>query len=207
MDPAIAFGTLLPDFVNLLGLKTPPSRHEGIQVGYDLHHLTDALFHDLPAFRAAYREETALLRQLGFGRGPAAAIAHVGLEFLLDGTISTDKNARSLLRSSLSWATLDCLFCHIDWQCREHADGFEGLRQRLLSLGPPESPLDPCRVAERIVRTLRNRPKLAPGPEGQTLLVDWVLATSERRNGLFPTLFEPVLETLRIRLPIPLLRT
>jgi hypothetical protein len=200
-DEAVAFGAMLPDFASLLGLKTPPTRHPGIAYGCTLHHLTDAAFHALKAFQTACHEETANLLRLGFARGPALAIAHIGLEFLLDDALAADLTARELLHNSLLAAAPEGLSAHLDWACLEHANAFESLRQRLISVGRPQTPNDPALVAERIVRTLRYRPRLAVPETHQDRLTAWIYPTQGRRNGLLLELFEQVLQELRTMLP------
>jgi hypothetical protein len=198
-DDAVAFGAMLPDFASLLGFKTPPTTHRGIALGCELHHLTDAEFHNLRAFRDACHSETTELRQLGFARGPASALAHVGLEFLLDNALFDVAPTHALVHSSLLAATPDGLGRHLEWGLPEHAERFENLRQRLVSMGPPNGRVEPGVLAERLTRTLRHRPRLAVSPSQQEMLVTWVRSTQGRRKDLFPKLFEQVLQALRTK--------
>lgn len=188
---------MFPDFASLLGIKVPTTQSDAIWIGYDAHHLTDAVFHDLSSFRDACHEETASLRRFGFDRGPALAIAHVGLEFLLDCALARDETAVSLFEGSLNWATPDRLNTYLDWLAVENATRFEHLRQRLLTVGPPMDAPIPIVIAERILRTLERRPKLAPPLSMKPQLVDWISTSYSDRIGLFPSLFEQVLEALR----------
>jgi hypothetical protein len=196
-DEGIAFGSMFPDFASLLGIKVPTTQNTAILVGYELHHLTDKAFHELSAFREACHEETSKLRRFGFDRGPALAIAHVGLEFLLDCALARDEESVYLFERSLSWASPDCLNAQFCGFSDENTVRFEHLRQRLLTVGPPMDAPKPIVIAERILRTLERRPKLAPPLSMKPQLVDWISTSYSDRTGLFPSLFEQVLEALR----------
>jgi hypothetical protein len=202
-DAAVGFGALLPDFVSLLGLKSPTTRHPGIAYGVNLHHLTDAAFHELHSFRETCNVEAAELRRLGIPRGPAQAVAHVGIEFLLDDALAEDAPTQSFFTSSLRAGSPEALGSILDWTSSEQAERFDRLRQQVCSIEQPNGPLASSLIAERIARTLRNRPKLAVPPTQQTIVLNWVQSIRGRMNGLFPELIEQVLRTLRTKVPTP----
>jgi hypothetical protein len=206
-DEGVAFGSMFPDFAGLLGIKVPTTQNTTILVGFTVHHETDKIFHDLSAFRTACREETASLQRRGFDRGPALALAHVGLEFLLDCALARDEDSVALFERSLAWASPECLKTQLYGFSGEIAAKFEQLRQRLLTVGPPTDPPKPTVIAERIMRTLERRPKLTPRLSMKPQLVDWISASYTDRTGLFPSLFEQVNEALRPKIQALLDRT
>ena len=84
-----ALGTVLPDLLPIAGSRPdaallPPE----VLVGRALHHRTDHLFHRHGAFTSLVRGLRGTLLAAGLGPGTCHAGAHVGVELLLDGTLS-----------------------------------------------------------------------------------------------------------------------
>jgi hypothetical protein len=198
---AVGFGAMLPDFVSLLGIRAPRPRHPEIATGYALHQATDAAFHALPTFREACRTHTLHLRRVGFDRGPSTAMAHVGLEFLLDDALSADEPSQSLFRSSLLSATPKMLASDLAWNAAEDAARFEVLRGKLLEVDQPRMGLDPERIATRIFRTLDARPRLAIRSEQIPAVTQWIAALQAEPEQIFRALIHETLTELDRALP------
>jgi hypothetical protein len=206
-DEAMALGAMLPDLASLLGVKPPPTTHPGIHDGYVLHHVTDAVFHDLPLFRLTCREQCAHLTHLGLKRGPARAAAHVGLEFLLDDAPALDAPTHQLFCASLASATTEGLAAKLDWQSRENAEQFQNLRNRLLAAELSPHGLAANVVAERIFRTLLSRPRLAIRSEQVDILTDWIQSLRRQGTGIFCSFVEQVISELSSRIERPQTRS
>ena len=67
------------------------SRDAAIAAGVALHHATDGAFHELPAVTGLMRELDDRLAAAGCARGPRRAVAHIGVELLLDGVLVDDR--------------------------------------------------------------------------------------------------------------------
>src|SRR5258708_1440822 len=88
----VALGSMLPDFAGMIRARlddpAPPATE--LARGVELHHATDAAFHRMPATLALMRELDDRLLGGGCARGPRRAVAHVGVELLLDGVLVDD---------------------------------------------------------------------------------------------------------------------
>ncbi|MEB2325122.1 MAG: hypothetical protein OZ921_21590, partial [Sorangiineae bacterium] len=100
----LALGAMLPDFAGMILARPPPAAHSGITEGIRLHHRTDAVFHDAPAFRELSTRALEWLEDRGLRRGSARAIAHVGVEMLLDAAVADDAGARAAYLGALDEA-------------------------------------------------------------------------------------------------------
>ncbi len=187
--PAIVLGAMLPDFSSMCRAKLAPVQDPEIDAGLALHHATDAAFHDLPAVVGLMRELDARLDDLGCARGPRRAVAHVGIELLLDGVLVDDAPARAAYLAGVACAT------PIAWV----ADGdarFTILRDRLRTYGVPEDLRSPAAITERLSRVLGSRPLLRPSP-ADLRAIHTALAAQQPRVAIAADL---VLRGVRARL-------
>lgn len=172
LSPAFVLGAMLPDFLAMLRLSPPPQEQPDISAGIALHHATDAVFHESASFIALTAAARQELAKLGIARGPARAVAHVGVELLLDDTLATPKQHRSAYLSALALASRE------PWPVllRSAADG-ERLRALLLRLGErgvPEPALASAGQARRIHHMLRGRPRLEFPESGLEPVTAWL---------------------------------
>src|SRR6185503_17388999 len=93
-SPGSVLGAMLPDFATMSGARLAESTDAAIAHGVDLHHKTDAAFHHLPPVLALMRELDHKLDAGGCARGPRRAVAHIGVELLLDGVLVDDVGYR-----------------------------------------------------------------------------------------------------------------
>ncbi len=153
-DEDACLGAMLPDLLPMCGaeLEAPSP---ALRAGIALHHRTDAVFHSAADFTQLNAAGRRALIAGGLRRGPALAVAHVGVELLLDGWLARSRDEgpafqRSLLpRPSLRWHGPD------------DAHRFERLGQRLVSIDVPRRYADPSAVTEALHRMLAPRPRLA----------------------------------------------
>ena len=79
---------MLPDFATMSGARLAEAHDDaGVTLGIALHHRTDGAFHHLPPVLALMRELDDRLERAGCARGPRRAVAHIGVELLLDGVL------------------------------------------------------------------------------------------------------------------------
>jgi hypothetical protein len=198
-DPEFVLGAMLPDFASMLGVRMPPVAEATIRNGVRFHHLTDGVFHELPSFRLLTREANAALRERGVARGPARAVAHVGIEILLDTTLGQSAAARDAYLSGLEAGRTPALARSLAWaeaEAKRLTDLLETLVQRGIVLDTSAELL-----VERIRRTLAGRPRLRLGPDDPPRVRDWVEATRDRVVGSTPALIAELHRELELRLP------
>jgi hypothetical protein len=190
--PAVCLGAMLPDFIGMLRLSQPTVHDPVLATGVRFHHGTDEVFHDLPGFQRLSRQAFAWLSERDMPRGPARAVAHMGIEMLLDEVIAEDATARDAYRAALQ-VPLGPL---LEFVQPEDAERLSGLLQALLTRGAGQLHPPAALVAERIRRSLAGRPRLAVDDAGQALLGGWISATRPLVMAEAPE----VLATLRTRL-------
>ena len=165
-------GAMLPDFVTMLRLGRPEVLDPTLARGVAFHHQTDHVFHDLPSFHQLSRHAFAWLAAGGMARGPARAVAHVGIEILLDEVLAEDAFARDTYLAALA----SPLEGTLTFASPDDAPRLFGLRQTLLERASSQ-PAPAELVAQRIRRTLAGRPRLAFDDAGEAQLSTWVAMT------------------------------
>lgn len=151
-------GAMLPDFANMCRAHLEPEQGSQVAAGIALHHATDAAFHDLPPVTALMRELDDRLAHGGCARGPRRAVAHVGVELLLDGVLVDEAAYRE------AYSTAIASDAPVAWT----ADGgtrFAMLRSRLRSYGVPDDLRTVDGIVARLARILAPRPLLAPSSD------------------------------------------
>lgn len=149
-EPRFVLGAMLPDFASMCGAHLHGTGDPLVAAGLAHHQEVDERFHVQPEFTALCRDVGAWLRDAGVGRGPAMAVAHVGVEILVDATLIGDVDAAYL--AAIATAPV------LDWSDAGAAWG--GLRGRLRDHGMPTMYRDDERVAQLMVRILEGRPRL-----------------------------------------------
>jgi hypothetical protein len=162
LRPEVAYvlGSMLPDFASMIGARVPRIRDGDVLAGTEDHHVIDELFHELSAFRTLCRELGAELVALGLDRGRARAVAHIGVEILLDRPLADDTRARELYAAALDQAAPDALGRHLAWSGEER-ERFERLRTALKARCEATATDDRATAVFRLERALGRRPRLA----------------------------------------------
>lgn len=158
-DPAVVLGAMLPDFATMSGARIAADGHtDDIAHGIAIHHATDATFHQLPVVTGLMRELDQLLEERGCARGPRRAVAHIGVELLLDGVLVAEAVYRDAYVAALAHEGEPV------WRAPEDPARFAVLIARLRAHGVPDDLRDPAMITLRLGRMLRHRPLLAPSP-------------------------------------------
>lgn len=166
----LCLGAMLPDFVGMLRLGKPQVTDEALARGVSFHHRTDHAFHDLPSFHELSRQTFAWLAQRRLPRGPARAVAHVGIEILLDEVMARDAAAREAYLLALAVPLAEALRFDAPGDLERLQTLRRNLSERAATQLQPTAEL----VALRIRRTLDGRPRLATDDAGEHLLREWV---------------------------------
>jgi hypothetical protein len=152
-------GSMLPDFATMSGTRLAEPTDPTVTTGITLHHTTDGVFHHLAPVLALMRELDARLDKAGCARGPRRAVAHIGVELLLDGVLVSEPAYRDAYLAALA---------HDPSVVRLRDDGdpprFSALHTRLRDYGVPDDLQRPESITHRMHRMLAHRPLLAPSP-------------------------------------------
>ena len=133
--PAFVLGAMLPDFATMIRARPPRTAHTDIDSGMQFHWRTDEAFHRSAAFLALTHEAVGWLSARGVRSGSALAVAHVGVEILLDAALAGDDCAQQAYRAALEGAAHDELGRFVDWVSYGERARFDALRARLLERG------------------------------------------------------------------------
>ena len=172
-DPAFVLGSMLPDFATMIRARPPRTQHADVDSGIQFHWRTDEVFHRSPAFRTLTHRAFVWLSMRGVRSGSAHAVAHVGVEILLDAALSDDDGAQHAYRAALVEAAPADLGRWLGWASDEQRDRFDALRERLLARGAITGEIAPDIVAERLRSVLADRPRLSLDDTSVQMVRDW----------------------------------
>jgi len=164
--PKICLGAMLPDFWGMLRLGRPSLCDSDAARGVWFHHATDKAFHDLPSFLKLTRDAHRFLSARALPRGPARAVAHIGVEILLDEVIAGDEAARAAYSAALEVP----LHTVVEFHTTDAAERGTSLQQALRSRRLPREAPPPDLVA------LASRPRLAVAAADESIIAEWVQA-------------------------------
>jgi hypothetical protein len=166
-SPEFVLGAMLPDLTAMLRLRLPSVMDSRQTAGILLHHRTDAVFHEAQSFVELSRHARVSLAARGIGRGPSRALAHVGIEILLDELLGQDRVTENAYLAALAAANAFEAATAVDTRrLRE-------LTQRLAERGIARS-LSPELVARRLRYALEPHPKLSFSPAEEPTVAAWV---------------------------------
>ena len=159
-SPAVVLGAMLPDFATMSGARIAnDGAHEpALGRGIDIHHATDSTFHQLPVVTGLMRDLDAILLERGCARGPRRAVAHIGVELLLDGVLVDEPTYRDAYTRALAHDGQPV------WREPDDPARYAMLLSRLRAYGVPDDLRDPAKITHRMARMLGHRPLLAPSP-------------------------------------------
>jgi hypothetical protein len=155
----VVLGAMLPDLATMSGGRIAAAGEPDVEAGIALHHASDAAFHRLPAVLALMRELDELLAERRCARGPRRAVAHIGVELLLDGTLTGEPAYRTAYLRGLAHDAA------LDWRDPGDAPRFAHVLDRLRARGVPDDLRLPEAITARVHRILAHRPLLAPSPD------------------------------------------
>jgi hypothetical protein len=186
LDSSFVLGAMLPDFATMIRTRPPASHNETIGAGVRFHHQTDEVFHDAPSFRLLCAEAFSALEASGLARGSARAVAHVGIEILLDGTLARDAVACSAYLDAL--ALYPALASDVEFHSAAAHGNCRQLVAALAARGISEEHSSPEAVAFRVSRALGSRPRLALADGDLARVSDWAARARHEVRRVAPTL-------------------
>ncbi|MDB4963277.1 MAG: hypothetical protein JWP01_3276 [Myxococcales bacterium] len=152
----LPLGAMLPDFSTMCGARIVSAPDPEVADGIALHHATDKAFHTLPVVTGLMRELDQRLERGGCARGPRRAVAHIGVELLIDGVLIDNADYRESYILGLEYDT------EIVWRDEGDDLRFAALLARLRAHGVPVDLKKPEAITHRMQRMLGHRPLLAP---------------------------------------------
>ncbi|MGE0712255.1 MAG: hypothetical protein AB7N76_32460 [Planctomycetota bacterium] len=170
-EPRWLLGAMAPDLASMGGLRlrgVVDGADEALAAGVRFHHRSDDAFHGAPGFVALMKAARVELEGRGLSAGPSAAIAHVGTELLLDGALVAAGGVPAAYRLALAFAPGVAGELELRGE-GDPAARWRELCDRLATAPVPEGYQEPDFVAERLLRILARRPRLAvdAGREGE----------------------------------------
>jgi hypothetical protein len=171
---AFSFGAMWPDLAGMAELRSTAARDPDVQLGVAHHHRADAYFHHSRHFVTFQRQAFEWLTTRGVERGPARAVAHVGVELLLDAELARDPDHVVHYADALGHAEPRRWARWMATGDTAEQARFEALRDGLLLRIPHLVPRTPSDVAARLERILSPRPRLALSEPARPLVRDWV---------------------------------
>jgi hypothetical protein len=192
-------GSMLPDFASVLGVAPPRSRHVELSAGIELHHQTDRIFHETAVFQGLEQRARAALAAAGVGKGARRALAHVGVEFLIDAELARRAPDWSGFAQALRYGSSAGCAPELEWRSSTPADTGQRLARLCARLAALEPPSDVVRVAARLVAALSARPRLRLHAEEVPLVQAWLEECAPEVSASL----EPLLGELRSGLQSP----
>ncbi len=164
-------GAMVPDFASVLRLSPPTSTHPELDAGIRLHHETDRVFHDTEVFQELEHGARAALTAAGVSKGARRALAHVGVEFLIDEQLERRSPEWSGYELALRFGSSDACRAQLQWGSDGVSDRFAALCSRLASVAKRS---DTRQLVARLVACLAGRPRLELQPDEVPLLEPWL---------------------------------
>ncbi len=170
-EPGFVLGAMLPDFFSMIRARPLEIDSDTLAEGVRFHHRTDSVFHDSVTFLRLSSGARSELSEQGLRRGSARAVAHIGVEILLDGWLASDARARSAYREALG--AHPSFAPHLVWRTAAEKTSLGGLLRALEDRGVSREHAKPEIVTLRIERALAPRPRLALAPNEVPLVRAW----------------------------------
>ncbi len=199
-EPMFLLGSMVPDFATFLRISLPEPRDAMLEAGIAMHHETDRVFHETRIFRELNRAAAQALTEGRLPRGPVRAVAHVGVEMLVDVAMADSPAARETFRAALGTLEPQRLreTLPMDEDCHARlAHTAAAVRARGATLWTPE----PMTIAARIARTFANRRRLAVDAGTLPQIALWVDSTLHCVRASLPALEAELRAGIRFRWP------
>jgi hypothetical protein len=184
-QPPFILGAMLPDFASALRVAPPSSRHLELDAGIRLHHLTDRVFHASAAFSELEQGARVALSEAGLPKGARRALAHVGVEYLIDEQLSLRAPAWRGYELALRFGSSATCRTELTWSAAHLGEHFASFCQRLAQSSRPAGS---ARLAARLVAALAGRPRLALQPDDEARVVPWLEQSRPHVVALMPRL-------------------
>jgi hypothetical protein len=181
-EPSFALGAMLPDLAHMLGRHRVSSPHELLGQGISFHHQTDRVFHGSRVFIELEHQALRELRRAAVPPGPRRALAHVGLEVLLDAELARVPECLASYQAALMSAENEDLAGLVRWPTQHDPEGntepgLVPLCRVLLARSERLRPKTSADVVERLARILDSRPRLSIPASHRQEVNRWVEST------------------------------
>ncbi len=183
---------MVPDFVGMIGARLKTVEDPVVASGIAHHHEVDAAFHGAPLFLSLMGDAQDYLESRELDHGPAMAVAHVGVELILDGWLATNGHNHDAFCRALESAPQTAF----EWEHDDHARRWKLLRQRLGDGTLPLAYLEPEFIASRLELILSARPRLALRKEDTAIVETWATEARAQIHNEAASLVEQVLSRL-----------
>ncbi|HWO09967.1 MAG TPA: hypothetical protein VNN80_10825 [Polyangiaceae bacterium] len=197
---AFILGAMLPDLANMLRAPPPASRHVEVSAGIRLHHDTDRVFHDTEVFRSLEGAGRRELSHAGVPKGARRALAHVGVELLIDAELAARAPAWTGYALALRYGSTAACGERLDWASAETRPRFSALCERLAAAAGAHT--QTARIAQRLVAALAGRPRLELAPEHAPLVEPWLAACRSDVSARLPELLAELSHQLAAPEPV-----
>lgn len=182
----------------MLRTRPPLATLAALSAGVSFHHRTDDAFHGSHSFLEFSRQASSFLSERGVSRGTARAVAHVGVELILDGAFARESGVNEAYLSAIDCAASERVHGFIRWHASDAHERFQHLCHNLRLRGrfqeTPESEL----VAQRLQRILADRPRLAVDDRSLLVVLDWIESARSKITAGAPQLLYEVEERLHL---------
>jgi hypothetical protein len=194
-DPGVTLGSMLPDLASMCGGRIASADDATVEAGIALHHASDAAFHKLPVVTSLMGELDGELDARRCARGPRRAVAHIGVELLLDGVLTAEPAYCAAYLRGLAHEPA------LRWRDPDEAPRFAVVLDRLRARGIPDDLQRPEAITTRVHRILAHRPLLAPSPDDLCAIRDALVAFKPRVDVAADTVMRAMRAALDDREP------
>jgi len=191
-------GAMLPDFASMLRARPPRSTLDSLSAGVSFHHRTDEAFHDSRAFLEFSRRALGFMNTRGVSRGTARAVAHVGVELLLDAAFAGDDRANEAYLSAIGRTSTDRVQPFIHWHDSDTSQRFQHLCHSLHERGSVQENPPSELIADRLRSILADRPRLAMDEHGLSVVREWIENARSQIVSGAPQLLHEVEQRLQL---------
>jgi hypothetical protein len=173
-------GSMLPDLASALRTTVPGSHDAELAAGVRLHHETDRVFHATATFQALEQRARSSLSAAGISKGPRRALAHIGVEFLIDDELGPLEARAAVIAgytAALRFGASPACRPLLHWSNTADTDRFGHLCRRLASYADAthSSRRGADRdIAARLVACLAGRPRLELERREEAALEPWL---------------------------------
>lgn len=205
-DPALAFGSMLPDFAHMLGVARIESSDATVTAGIALHHACDEVFHTSATFVRLQNKSRTLLSALGLPRGAGLATSHVGVELMLDSELSRDPAHLKHYLLSINHGLRKKAYTVISAQpsaLPADTDPLGTLLTLLVERVDRLAPQNGTELAERLFRILSPRPRLAFAATAVPQVAEWAEATWPELRAQIPAWLQEISTGLALQSGAP----
>ena len=189
-------GAMLPDLASMLRTRPPVATLTTLSAGVSFHHQTDDAFHGSRSFLELSRRASSFLSDRRVPRGTARAVAHVGVELLLDAAFAREQGANEAYLSAIACALTERVQSCIQWPTIDASERFQHLCHSLRDRGAYPAEPDSELIAERLQRILADRPRLAMDERGLSVVRAWVESSRSQITSGAPELLREVEQRL-----------